>query len=179
MTSVDDLAVALQRCYLQARLQPTGPVFLSIPMNFMLERTAHATFKKTQIVEDVVARSVGDVVGALKAVPSKKLAIVADYAVGAEHALDASSRIATALAADIYAAPFHVQGTVDPLHANFRGQLPPTTREINGILSRYHTILLVGEKVDTFTYDGGSAMPGELRVIQIAPATSQLGFDYP
>jgi thiamine pyrophosphate-dependent acetolactate synthase large subunit-like protein len=39
VNSVDDLSVALQRCYLQARLQPTGPVFLSIPMNFMLERT--------------------------------------------------------------------------------------------------------------------------------------------
>lgn len=46
VNSVDDLAVALQRCYLQARLQPTGPVFLSIPMNFMLEPTAHTTFKK-------------------------------------------------------------------------------------------------------------------------------------
>jgi benzoylformate decarboxylase len=72
-----------------------------------------------------------------------------------------------------------VQGTVDPLHPNFRGQLPPTTKEINEILSRYHTMLLVGEKVDTFTYDGCSAMPGELQMIQIAPATSQLGFDYP
>ena len=133
----------------------------------------------TQIVEDAVPRSIGNVVRALRAVPSKKLAIVADYAVGAGHSLDVLSGIATALDADIYAAPFHVQGTVDPLHPNFRGQLPPTTREINQILSRYHTMLLVGEKVDTFTYDGSSALPGELRVIQIAPATSQLGFDYP
>jgi benzoylformate decarboxylase len=89
------------------------------------------------------------------------------------------SRIATALDADIYAAPFHVQGAVDPLHPNFRGQLPPTTKEINETLSRYHTMLLIGEKVDTFTYDGRSAMPSELQIIQIAPATSQLGFDYP
>ncbi len=179
VTSVDDIAVALQRCYLQARLQPTGPVFLSIPMNFMLERTEHATFKKTRIVEDVVARSVGDVVRALSATPRKKLVIVADYAVGAGHALGALGRIATALDADIYAAPFHVQGTVDPLHPNFRGQLPPTTREINGILSRYQAMFLVGEKVDTFTYDGGSALPPTLEVIHLAPATSQLGFDYP
>jgi len=179
VSSVDDLAVALQRCYLQARLQPTGPVFLSIPMNFMLERTTHTTFKKTRIVEDAVPHSVGEVARALKSVPSKKLAVVADYAVGAGHGLDALGRIATALDADIYAAPFHVQGTVDPLHPNFRGQLPPTTREINQILSGYHTMLLVGEKVDTFTYDGSSALPGELQVIQIAPATSQLGFDYP
>jgi benzoylformate decarboxylase len=179
VTGIDDLAVALQRCYLQARLQPTGPVFLSIPMNFMLEKTGHTTFKKTRIIDDAVPRSIGDVVQALKAVPAKKLAIVADYAVGAAHGLDALSGIATALDADIYAAPFHVQGTVDPLHPNFRGQLPPTTKEINGILSRYHTMLLIGEKVDTFTYDGLSAMPSELQVIQIAPATSQLGFDYP
>jgi benzoylformate decarboxylase len=179
VTSIDDLAVALQRCYLQARLQPTGPVFLSIPMNFMLERTGHARFKKTQIIEDAVPRAVGDVARALKAIPAKKLAIVADYAVGAAHGLDALSRIAAALDADIYAAPFHVQGTVDPLHPNFRGQLPPTTKEINETLSRYHTMLLVGEKVDTFTYDGRSALPSELQLIQIAPATSQLGFDYP
>jgi len=179
VTSIDDLVVALQRCDLQATLQPTGPVFLSIPTNFMLERTGHTTFKKTQIIEDAVPRTIGDVVRALKADPAKKLAIVADYAVGAAHGLDAVSRIATGLGADIYAAPFHVQGTVDPLHPNFRGQLPPTTKEINGTLSRYHTMLLIGERVDTFTYDGRSAMPSELRVMQIAPATSQLGFDYP
>ena len=179
VTSIDDLAVALQRCYLQARLQPTGPVFLSIPMNFMLERTAHTTFKKTLIIEDAVPRGIGDVVRALKTVPSKKLAIVADYAVGAAHGLNSLSFVATALDADIYAAPFHVQGTVDPLHPNFRGQLPPTTKEINQVLSGYDTMLLVGEKVDTFTYDGRSALPSQLRVIQIAPATSQLGFDYP
>jgi len=179
VTSADDLAVALQRCYLRAKLQPAGPVFLSIPMNFMLERTEHTTFKKTQIVDDAVPQAIDSVVCALKAVPAGKLAIVADYAVGAAHDVNAVSRIATALGADIYAAPFHVQGTVDPLHPNFRGQLPPTTKEINEILSRYHTMLLIGEKVDTFTYDGRSALPGGLCVIQIAPAASQLGADYP
>jgi benzoylformate decarboxylase len=163
VTSVDDIAVALQRCYLQARLQPTGPVFLSIPMNFMLELTTHTTFKRTQIVEDAVPQSVGDVARTLSAVPAKKLAIVADYAVGASHGIDALSRIATALDADIYAAPFHVQGMVDPLHPNFRGQLPPTTRKINKILGQYQTMLLVGEKVDTFTYDGASAVPGSFK----------------
>ena len=179
VTRTDDLAVALQRCYLQARLQPTGPVFLSIPMNFMLERTENTTFRKTRIIEDAVPRAITEVSLALQTVPSGKLAIVTDYAVGAAHDVGAVSRIATALAADIYAAPFHVQGTVDPLHPNFRGQLPPTTKEINETLSRYHTMLLIGEKVDTFTYDGLSAIPSKLQVIQIAPTGSQLGFDFP
>jgi benzoylformate decarboxylase len=179
VTRADDLAVALQRCHLQARLQPTGPVFLSIPMNFMLERTENTNFKNTRIIEDTVPRAIDAVSRALQAVPAGKLAIVADYAVGAAHGIDAVSRIATALDADIFAAPFHVQGSVDPLHPNFRGQLPPTTRAINETLGRYHTMLLIGEKVDTFTYDGLGAIPGDLQVIQIAPASSQLGFDYP
>ncbi|OZI62455.1 thiamine pyrophosphate-binding protein [Bordetella genomosp. 11] len=179
VTRTDDLAVALQRCYLQARLQPAGPVFLSIPMNFMLEETGCTTFKRTRIIEDAVPCGIGELAGVLKGVPAGKLVIVTDYAVGAAHGIDAVSRIASALGADIYAAPFHVQGTVDPLHPNFRGQLPPTTRRINEALSRYHTMLLIGEKVDSFTYDGLSALPPELRVIQLAPAAGQLGFDFP
>ncbi|MBL8875193.1 MAG: thiamine pyrophosphate-binding protein [Phycisphaerae bacterium] len=179
VTRTDDLAIALQRCYLHARLQRPGPVFLSIPMNFMLEKTEHIVFKKTRIIEDTVPRGIRAVADALKAVPAGKLAIVTDYAVGAAHGIDAVGRLAGVLGADIYAAPFHVQGTVDPLHPNFRGQLPPTTRKINEALRRYDTMLLIGEKVDSFTYDGLQALPADLKVIQIAPAASQLGFDFP
>ncbi len=179
VTRTDDLTIALQRCYLQARLQPQGPVFLSVPMDFTLDRTEHTTFKKTRIIGDAVPRGLGEVARALEAVPAGGLVIVTDYAVGAAHGIDAVGRIGTALGADIYAAPFHVQGTVDPLHPNFRGQMPPTTRGINETLSRYHTMLLIGEKVDSFTYDGLPALPADLQVIQIAPAASQLGFDFP
>lgn len=179
VTRANDLALALQRCYLQARLQPSGPVFLSIPMNFLLEQTDSTTFKRTRLIEDAVPRSIGDVSRALQAVPAGKLAIVCDYAVGAADGIDVVSRVATALEADIYAAPFHVQGTVNPLHPNFRGQLPPTTKKINETLRNYHTMLLIGEKIDTFTYDGVAAIPNELQVIHLAPAANQLGFDYP
>ena len=54
-------------------------------MNFMLERTENTTFKKTRIIEDAVPRAIGEVSLALKTVPSGKLAIVTDYAVGAAH----------------------------------------------------------------------------------------------
>lgn len=179
VTRTDDLAIALQRCFLQARLQTPGPVFLSIPMNFLQEETEHTTFKNTRIIDDAVPQ-VGVVADALRAAAAEgKLAIIADYAVGAAHEIDAIGRIATSLEADIYAAPFHVQGTVNPLHPNFRGQLPPTTRKINEVLGQYHTVLLIGQKIDSFTYDGVPAIPDGLQIIQFAPATGQLGFDFP
>jgi benzoylformate decarboxylase len=148
-------------------------------MNFLKSRTRHVTFKRTKVLDDAVVSSIVELSAALMAVPSGRLAIVVDYAVGADKATDALGRLATELDADIYAAPFHVQGVVDPKHPSYRGQLPPTTAEINDTLSRYDTMLLVGDKVDTFTYNGKQALPPDLRVIQITPATRQLGFDWP
>ena len=176
---IEDLCIAFQRCYLQANLEPRKPVFLSIPMDLMASETDKVLFRKTQIIDDVVSESLSDVVVALKAVPKGKLAIAADYAVGSSNAIAAMSAVAHQLGADIYSAPFHVQGVVDPLDPNYRGDIPITTADINALLSKYDTLLLLGEKIDTFLYTGKSAFPMELKVIHISPTASQLGFDYP
>ena len=52
-------------------------------------------------------------------------------------------------------------------------------RKCREILSRYDTALLLGEKLDTFTYTGDQSVPPGLRMVQITPATEQLGFDWP
>jgi benzoylformate decarboxylase len=40
-------------------------------------------------------------------------------------------------------------------------------------------VVLLGEKLDTFTYTGDQSVPPDVRLIQITPATEQLGFDWP
>jgi benzoylformate decarboxylase len=176
---IEDLCIAFQRCYLQANLEPRKPVFLSIPMNLMASETDRVLFRKTRIIDDVVSESIPEIVAALKAVPKGKLVIAADYAVGSSHAIAAMSAVAQKLGADIYSAPFHVQGVVDPLDPNYRGEIPETTSDIHALLSKYDTLLLLGEKIDTFLYTGQSAFPMELKIIHISPTPSQLGFDYP
>jgi benzoylformate decarboxylase len=57
--------------------------------------------------------------------------------------------------------------------------LPATTREIRELLSRYGRLLLLGEKIDTFTFNGEQAIPAKLKIFHLAPSTRQLGFDYP
>ena len=177
--SIDEVAIALQRCYLQAAIQPTGPVFLSIPMDFMQSSTTVSTFRKTQILDDAASRSISIVADTLRAVPPERLAIVADYAVGWSHAAGTLSQLVTSLDADLYAAPFHVQGVVDTLHPKFKGQLPLTTGAVRSILEGYDTMLLLGEKLDAFTWVESPAVPASLKIIQISPATQQLGFDWP
>ncbi len=177
--SIDEVAIALQRCYLQAAIQPTGPVFLSIPMDFMQSSTSVSTFRKTLILDDVATNSIDVVADSLRLVPAGKLVIVADYVVGWSHAADTLSHLATALDADLYAAPFHVQGVVDTLHPKFKGQLPLTTGAVRSILEGYDTMLLLGEKLDAFTWVDAPAVPDSLKIIQVSPATQQLGFDWP
>jgi benzoylformate decarboxylase len=175
--SIDELSVAMQRCWVQAGLQPTQPVFLSVPMNFMLSSTDRVTFKSTRIFDDVVSASIATVVDALKS--AKKLAVVSDYAVGWDHSVRTLTNVAQALGADVWAAPYHVQGACDMLHPGFKGQLPDTTSDVRRILGAYDTILLLGDKIDTFTFTGDQAVPPGVTLIQITPATNQLGFDWP
>ena len=179
VTQAEDLPVALQRGWLQARLQPSGPVFLSVPMNFMQEPITEVGLRRTTVLDDVVPAGLNQLTEALKAPDAGPLAIVADYAVGASDAVAQLSRLASWLKADVYSAPFHVQGVVDPLHPCYQGQLPATTREIRTVLSRYDRLLLLGEKIDTFTFNGVQAIPPGLKIYHLAPSTRQLGFDYP
>ena len=157
--NIDELTVAMQRCWVQAGLQPTRPVFLSVPMDFMQGSTERITFKRTQVFDDTASASIAEVAEALRT--AEKLAIVVDYAVGWDRSVPAMTNLAAALDADIYAAPFHVQGVCDMLHPTFKGALPPTTKEVREILSGYDTALLLGEKLDTFTYTGDQSVPPE------------------
>lgn len=129
------------------------------------------------VSEDAASASIAAAVDELRS--ARRLAIIVDYAVGWDRAVRAVTNIAAELGADIYTAPFHVQGVCDMLHPTFKGPLPLTTKEICEILSGYDTALLLGEKIDTFTYTGDQSVPPDLRLLQISPATSQLGFDWP
>lgn len=60
-----------------------------------------------------------------------------------------------------------------------KGQLPTTTGDIYNLLLNHDTILLLGDKIDTFTWHDRESVPPQLKIIQISPAAEQLGFDWP
>jgi benzoylformate decarboxylase len=175
--TVDELTVAMQRCWVQAGLQPTGPVFLWVPMDFMQCSTDRIEFKSTQVFDDTASASIAQVAELLRT--SGKLPIIVDYAVGWDHAAPALRNVAVTLgrrrvrralprAGRVRHASLHVQrlppaddegSTRDPLALRHRA---PARREDRHV---HHT--------------GDQAVPPELRLIQITPATDQLGFDWP
>ena len=147
-------------------------------MDFMAGSTERITFKRTVVYDDIASASVAEVADRA-ALRRRSWRSSSTTRSGGTTRSGRSPNVAAALDADVYAAPFHVQGVCDMLHPTFKGALPPTTKEVREILSGYDTVLLLGEKLDTFTYTGSQSVPPEVRLIQITPATDQLGFDWP
>jgi benzoylformate decarboxylase len=174
-----DLHFALQRCYSQASLPPQGPTFLSLPMDLMSSEIEGSYFKKLDTLEKVSANNMDRLISIINSTEEGKLVFIADYEVGASGAQHVLGVVAENLNADIYSGPLHVRSVVDPNHKNYKGQLSAFSAEINKTLSNYETIVLLGEKVDTFLYTGKASVPGNIRLVQISNASSHLSFDYP
>jgi len=171
---IEDLAVALQRCYVQAALPPAGPTFLSLPMDLMAEVTDTCHFKPTAVLADSVP-SLDLLRQTLE--EAGRLAFVADYQAG--DAIDELGALADYLEADLYSSPFHVRGVVEPRHPRYRGQLPAKSGEVRRTLSQYDTLVLLGEKIDVFLFSEANAMPPSVKLVQISPSPGHLSFDFP
>lgn len=179
VTRADDLSIALQRCYCQAALSPPGPIFLSIPLDILEEQSKESYFKDTKILQDTCVSDLQPLVDIISKTDKGKLAFIADYESGTKHSEETLNILAEHLDADLYAAPFHVRRVVDPCHKNFKGHLSGMSGDTHSILSKYQTVILLGEKIDTFFFTGIQAVPKELKLVQISAATKQLSFDYP
>lgn len=179
VTRADDLSIALQRCYTQASLSPSGPTFLSIPLDILDEKSGASYFKDTEIIQDNCVSDLQPLVDLIRDTNKGKLAFIADYESGASHCEDTLSLVSEELDADVYAAPYHVRRVVDPSSKKFKGHLPSLSGEIHKVLSKYETVILLGEKIDTFFFIDKPSVPSDLKLVQISSATKQLSFDYP
>ncbi|MDF1796678.1 MAG: thiamine pyrophosphate-binding protein [Coxiellaceae bacterium] len=179
VTRADDLGIALQRCYTQAEISPTGPTFLSIPLDILDEESDTTYFKDTKIIQDSCSNNLSSLVGIIQKTPKGKLAFIADYESGATDCDAVLSVLSEHLEADIYAAPYHVRTVVDPCHKNFKGHLPAMSGDAHKVLSQYQMVILLGEKIDSFFFTGKATVPKELTLVQISASGDQLSFDYP
>ncbi len=179
VTSVDDLSIALQRCYTQALIAPSAPTFLSIPMDLLEESTDQAYFKKPHIYQSSIdKKGISELCDLLSKAKKGKLAFIVDYEASASEGNDLIGAIANHFGASLYASPYHVHPVLHPLSPNYTRTLPVLSGEIHALLSQYETIVLFGAKLNTFLYTGKQALPSHVKLVQISSA-EHLSFDYP
>src|SRR5262249_50753863 len=182
--SGDEAVSAVQRAVAVALTPPTGPVFLSLPMNLMTDEVDVAASRSREALSAPwsgvpgtadVARACGLLAGA-----RAPLIIAGDGVARAPDGVAALTRLAEALGARVYGEPIYRRTNFPGDHPLWRGGLYPSPPAVRKTLDDADVVLVVGADVFTWFLHGAASpfRPG-VPVIQLADDSRQIGRSYP
>jgi benzoylformate decarboxylase len=176
----DQIPTLVRRAFHDCNAAPSGPVFLSLPMDVMEQMTTVDIGEVSVIDRAPVAGSLDRLADYLTAVTPGKLAIIAGDEVSASNAAAETVRLADALAAPVYGSSWPAHIAFPTAHPLWRGNLPIKANEIARELKRYDAIFALGGKsLITILYTEGSAVPSGVDLFQLSADVRWLGRTYP
>jgi benzoylformate decarboxylase len=180
VTHVAQIPVLIRRAFHDSNTPPTGPVFVSLPMDIMEEMTDTSALEVSTIDRSSVAGSLDSLAEQLAAIAPGKLAIVAGDEISATCASSEMVELAEALGAPVYGSSWPAHLPFPTSHPQWAGNLPTRANEIAKILSNYDAVFgLGGKSLITILYTEGSAVPPGCLVFQMSADARNLGRTYP
>ncbi|HJQ23607.1 MAG TPA: thiamine pyrophosphate-binding protein [Blastocatellia bacterium] len=175
-----EIPAAMARAFKVAETPPTGPVFLSLPVNAMEERADIELLTRTRID----GRGGGDPLqieaAAALLAAAKNPAIIAGDGCARSQALFAVAQLAEMIAARVYAEPLNALLDFPTGHPLFAGPLVPNARQSAAMLEGVDVILTVGAtNLAPLVYTGHRMIPASARLIQIDLSERELGKNFP
>src|SRR5262249_26620619 len=176
----EEAPVALRRALQVALTPPTGPAFLSLPMDLMrpaVEDTgAGPTLiaARTRPEPGAVARAAELLAGARSPI------VIAGDGVARAQAVAELTALAELIGARVHGEPVYRRTNIAGDHALWRGGLFPSPGAVRKALEECDVLLIVGANVFTwFLHTEGAPFPRGLRVIQIDDDPWEIGRSYP
>lgn len=165
-----DVPLAMSRALHVAALPPSGPVYLSVPLDDwaaeadpqsqgLISRHVHA-------VSSFDGPSLSRVVDRLN--DAERPALVLGPDVDACRANPVAIRLAEKLRAPVWIAPSAPRCPFPTTHPCFRGQLPPTIKGISTALTGHDLVLVIGGPVFRYhVYEPGTYLPEGAELIAV------------
>jgi benzoylformate decarboxylase len=176
----EEAPVAMRRALKVALTPPTGPVFLSLPMDLMGPAVEDAGAAPTPIATRTrpdpaaLARAAELLAGARAPI------VVAGDGVARSGAVAELTVLAETLGARVHGEPVYRRANFPGDHALWRGGLFPTPAGVRKALEECDALLIVGANVFTwFLHTEGAPFPRGLRVVQIDDDPWEIGRSYP
>ena len=176
----EEAPVALRRALQVALTPPTGPVFLSLPMDLMGPAVADTGAGPMPIVgrtrpdPGAVARA-AEILAAARAP-----IVIAGDGVARSQAIPELTALAELLGARVHGEPVYRRTNIAGNHALWRGGLFPSPGSVRKALEECDALLIVGANVFTwFLHTEGAPFPRGLRVVQIDDDPWEIGRSYP
>ena len=172
----DEAPVAMRRALKLALTPPTGPVFLSLPMDLMthvVEDTAGPT-------PDVRATAAPESAAIDRAVTllaaAKNPLVIAGDGVARARAMPTLVSVAERLGARVHGEPIYRRTVFPGDHALWRGGLFPTVPAVRKAFDNADAVLVVGASMFTwFLHAPGTAIPPDVPVVQVGDDAWEVG----
>jgi benzoylformate decarboxylase len=175
-----DLGPIMRRAFHDAASPPTGPVFVSLPMDVLDERGDFVVPAPSRLERRNVPEALPELAAAILAAPRDRFAIVASEEVTASGAAAALVAVAERLGATVYGAPMHSTAVFPTTHPLWGGALPADAAALREVLAGFDTVLLIGSRgFMTFSYRDAWPVPDDLVLLHLSPAAEDLGRTYP
>lgn len=173
--SLGELGTVLRRAFHDAASAPAGPVFVSLPMNYMDEIGEARVPPPSRIERRAVGGSLEELSDLLTGTPLGRLAIVAGDEVIASGATDALVAVAESLGAPVFDAPL-TAFPFPPTHPLWSGPLAPHAAAIRAKLAAFDRVFLIGSRAfTTYPYAPGPAIPPNVELLHLSPNVHALG----
>jgi len=180
VTDVSQIPVLVRRAFNDARAAPTGPVFLSLPMDVMEAMTSAPVTEHSVVDRRSVACSLERLAGELAAIPPGRLAIIAGDEIHASDAADQVVRMAETLGAPVFGSSWPARIPYPTAHPLWAGNLPNHAEGIAASLGAFDAVFALGGKsLITVLYTETSAVPPGCAVFQMSADVRDLGRTYP
>ena len=175
----DQLPVLVRRAFNDAMAAPTGPVFLSLPMDVMEEMSSVGSGEPSVIDRRPIAGSLQTLAGYLTEITSGRLLIIAGDEVHFSHAAAEVALLAETLGAPVFCSSWPSHIPFPTSHPLWSGKMPHNGSEIAALLSDYDAVFALGGKsLITVLYTEGSAVPRGCMVFQMTADVRDLGRTY-
>src|SRR5262245_31499231 len=176
----EEAPVALRRALQVALTPPTGPVFLSLPMDLMRPAVEDTGAGPTPIAArtrpdpGAVARA-----AELLAAARSPIVIAGDGVARAQAVVEITALVEL-VGARVHGGPVYRRTNIPGDHALWRGGLFPSPDAVRKALEECDVLLIVGANVFTwFLHTEGAPFPRGLTVIQLDDDPWQIGRSYP
>jgi benzoylformate decarboxylase len=171
---------AMARAFSIAQTPPTGPVFVSLPVNLMEERGEITLPPVTEIGSRVGGDTSAIEAAAAVLANARNPVIISGDGCARSSALAEVVKLAEMLGARVHAEPLNSLLVFPMGHPLYAGALFSNAKQTRGLLEGADVILLVGTtNLAPLVYTGTGLLSAESRLIQIDADPREFGKNYP
>ena len=179
VTKADQLPILVRRAFHDSNAAPSGPVFLSLPMDMMEEMTVVSIAERSTIDTRTIGGSLERLAGLLASFAPGRLALIIGDEVWSSDAAPQAVRLAELLGAPAYGSSWPGHLPFPTAHPLWSGNLPTRASEISAELKSFDGVFALGGKsLITILYTEESAVPSNCRLFQLSSDVRDLGRSY-